>query len=266
MDLPEAAAIAIYSVFLGVATGLSGLNLGSARFPAVTAVESDIPSSVGTTIGITAIITLTAALSHFMSGNVHRKIFLTLASVGVTGCAIGAYFTVLLPSMVVLLMIAATIPWSIYLMLRSRKHKMTGTGILTRRAYIRQSGVIFAVGSLGGMIGVLPTAIMMSSMIYTMRIEPKIIIGTILAITSVIGIVGVGAHVVLGNINFVILGIMGSAGMIGGVLGVRLATRTNQKKLKTVLIVIQSCVLAFIIALIINELIKPAVIHCNSCF
>ena len=112
----------------------------------------------------------------------------------------------------------------------------------------------------------LPTAIMMSSMIYTMRIEPKIIIGTILAITSVIGIVGVGAHVVLGNINFVILGIMGSAGMIGGVLGVRLATRTNQKKLKTVLIIIQSCVLAFIMALIINELIKPAVIHCNSCF
>lgn len=267
MDTIEAAALAAYSLFLGVVTGMSGLNLGSARFPAVTQIESSIPISVGTTIGITAVITLATAVSHILSGNIHRKIFYMLTAAATVGVVIGAYFTIFLPSIVIMILIALTFPWSIHRLIRSRKESpVSGDSILTKQAYVRESVTSFGIGSIGGLIGVIPTAILLSSLIHTLKMEPKVIIGTVLAITGVLGVFGATAHLILGNTNFIVLAVMGSAGMIGGVVGVAFTNAINQKKLKTVLIIVQFGVLAFLTSLIVSEILRPAVIHCNSCF
>ncbi len=62
VELLDIAVVGAVSLFMGAITSMSGLNLG--RFTVVAHVESSVPAAVGTTIGITAMVTVSAALIH----------------------------------------------------------------------------------------------------------------------------------------------------------------------------------------------------------
>ena len=267
MELLDLAVLGVFSLFLGAVTGASGLNLSGARFPAVAQVESSVPASVGTTIGITATVTISTALSYVRAGNIHRRILYLMISVGVVGCLLGAYFTALLPSLAVMTMIMGSLLWSTYRMFRVRNISPTsGSVALTRKRYARESLSSFIVGTIGGMLGVILANITLASLINTFGMEPKTVIGTTLAFSAVLGIFGIFAHLAYGNINFIILGVMGSAGMIGGVVGSRFVGRIDAKKIKIMLIIVQLSVFVYLAVMVSIEIIRPAAINCSSCF
>ena len=134
-----------------------------------------------------------------------------MTSTGVAGCIIASYFTVLLPSLLVLAMIAISIAWSIYRIGRSGIAKadsqavqQTDTGL-----HIKQYMTGFIVGSLSGLIGIIFASILLGSLVHLVKSDPKILIGTTLAFSAVLGVCGLLAHLAHGNMNFILLGIMG---------------------------------------------------------
>ena len=78
IDLLDIAVVGVASLFMGIITSMTSVNLG--RFTVVAHVESSVPTAVGTAIGITAMVTVSAALSYLKAGYVHRKAFLTMTS------------------------------------------------------------------------------------------------------------------------------------------------------------------------------------------
>ena len=54
--------------------------------------------------------------------------------------------------------------------------------------------------------------------------------------------------------------------MIGGVIGSRFSTSMSPKKLKLILIATQVGALIYLAFMIGITILRPAVIHCNSCF
>ena len=254
------------SLFIGAITGMSGTNPG--RFAVVTYVESSVPTSVGTTIGITAMVTVSTVMAYLKSGNVYRRAFLTLTTTGVIGCVIASFFTVLLPSLLVLVMVAAAAVWSIYRIAFSRG-TYTGDGEVEsfdRKQHAKQYTVGLVVGFLSGLIGIIFSNIVLGSLIHVVKSNPKLLIGTTLAFSAVLGACGVFAHLAQGNMNFLLLGIMGSTGVIGGVVGSRFSVSMESRKLKMLIIGTQAGALTYLTFVIVIAILRPAVIHCRSCF
>ena len=266
ITLLDIAVVSIVSFFMGLVTSMSGLNLG--RFTVVAHVESSVPVAVGTAIGITAMVTMTTVASYIKAGLIHRKAFLTMTITGVTGCIIASYFTVLLPSLLVLLMIAASMTWSIYRIVRSGNAKTDLQNIQQTGAgrHARQYMTGFIVGSLGGLMGVIFSSMVLGSLVHVVKENPKMLVGTTLAFSAVLGVCGVLAHLVHGNMNVLLLVIMGSAGMMGGAIGSEISITMNPKNLKMILISIQAGTLVYLAFMIAITILRPAIIHCRSCF
>ena len=271
MDIIDVGILIAFSIFLGIATGMSGLNLGSGRFPVVAQFESSVPTAIGTVIGITTMLAIATAISSVRSGNVHLKIFYILTAIAVVGCVIGAYFTVLLPGLTVMIMVMFSLLWGIFRMIRSKNSEVTSMSTshslkVVDRKYTKEFFLSFIVGTMAGLLGVIIISITLSSLLSAFKLDPKVVVGTALAFTAVLGVCGVLAHIVQGNFNLQILGIMGSAGMIGGVLGTRFSNSITSKNLKMILIGTQVSIFFFLLSIIVLEILRPATIHCNSCF
>lgn len=266
VELLDLIIVGAISMFMGAITSMSGLNLG--RFTVVAHVESSVPASVGTAIGITAMVTVTSVLAYLKSNYIHRKAFLTMTATGVVGCIVSSFFTVLLPSILILAMVAAIMAWSIYRIASSKsaKHSKQSVAPFDRKQYAKQYAIGMITGSLSGLIGIIFGSLVLGALVNVVKSDPKMLVGTTLALSAILSICGVAAHLAHGNMNFVLLGIMGSAGMIGGVIGSRFSTSMAPRKLKMLLIACQAGTLVYLAYMITLAVLRPAVIHCNSCF
>ena len=103
------------------------------------------------------------------------------------------------------------------------------------RLILLESIIGFGVGFLGGLVGLVLGSIRMPAMISILKMEPRVAVGTNLAAASVMGISGMIGHIINGNIDYLVLAIMGSAAMVGGYLGARYTNRFSDKSLKRII-------------------------------
>jgi uncharacterized membrane protein YfcA len=72
----------------------------------------------------------------------------------------------------------------------------------------------------------------MPAMIGVLKMEPRVAIGTNLAASSIMGAASLAGHLLNGNVDFLVLGIMGSTAMIGGYVGAKYTNRFSADTLK----------------------------------
>jgi uncharacterized membrane protein YfcA len=232
IDLLSIAVLGLLGLAIGFVGGLLGLVLGVLRFPLILSTSVASTAMVaGTNIGVSTLGATTAAIRHFRQHNVHLRIFLVMALTGAAGAFIGSMLTKQVPSTLLFVIIGLIVSYEAYSLITSSR-KGGQSSERTKHNLGIESAIGFGVGLLGGMVGLVLGSIRMPAMIGVLKMEPKVAIGTNLAASSIMGAAGLTGHILNGNVDFFVLGVMGSTAMIGGYIGAKYTNRFSPRTLK----------------------------------
>lgn len=246
-----------------------GLVLGVIRFPFILEAETSASITAGTNLSVSTLGAISGTINHYRQNNVDFKIFLIMAFSGAIGAFIGSFLTNLVSAVILLCFIIIIVSYeAIDLMIKSGKissgsnrnydskpNASTGSNTIDKkdnsnttgidsiyewkiREISKESGIGFGVGLLGGMVGLVLGSIRMPAMISILKLPTRIAIGTNLASSAFMGIVGVIGHLINNNIDFVILTLMGPTAMLGAFLGSKFTNKINESKMKFVLSIV----------------------------
>ena len=238
----QAAVLTIISLLVGILGGFVGLALGTMRLPALLLMGMAAPTAAGTNIFISAVSSLTGAIRHLREGRVSKRIVLVMGIPAFVGACVGGFGSGRVPESVLLLLAGMLVFWQgMELITRVRPPPLTGQGSVlshadsqatqmgqfSRNRMVLEGGVGLGVGLLGGAVGLILGSIRLPALIRFLQVDPRIAAGTNLFIGFIMGSVGWVGHVVQGQVNYPLLGLMGGSAMVGSYYGARLTDRVS---------------------------------------
>lgn len=229
--------LGLLGLAIGFIGGLLGLVLGVIRFPIIlaTAGAAGTPVAVvaGTNIGVSTFGATSAAIRHFRQHNVLLRIFAIMAATGAAGAFLGSMLTRYVPSYLLFAIIGSIVSYEAYSLISASRKKAQSNSPSEKKTNIAVESLIgFGVGLLGGMVGLVLGSIRMPAMITVLKIPPRIAIGTNLAASSIMGAAGLAGHIISGEVDYLVLVVMGSTAMAGGYIGARYTSRFRPDTLK----------------------------------
>ena len=255
---------AISGLLIGFVGGMVGLVLGVVRFPIVVAAETTASIVAGTNLGISTLGSIAAAIKHYRQRNIDFQVFKIMAISGAVGAFIGSFLTSFVPTTLLLCIIGIIVSYEAFLLLAKNSKQIIKIKSKNREdhfannnddlgydendtntkndkikskfnRHLTESLIGFAIGFLGGLVGLVLGSIRMPAMISILKLKPKIAVGTNLATASVMGSIGMIGHVLNHNVDYVILMVMGSGAMLGAYLGAKFTNRFNDSTLKFII-------------------------------
>ncbi len=224
--------LAVLGLAIGFVGGLVGLVLGVLRFPLIFATaETSVAIAAGTNIGVSTLGALTGAIRHFQQHNLHFRVFAIMAGTGAAGSFLGAFLTRLVPAQMLLIIIGLIVSYEAVSLIKSSRKKPLNSSP-ARPSFALESAIGFGVGFLGGMVGLVLGSIRMPAMISVLKMEPKVAVGTNLAASAIMGAAGLAGHLINGEVDLLVLAIMGSTAMLGAYIGARYTDRFSASTLK----------------------------------
>ena len=240
IGLWQAVVLTVVSTLVGVLGGFVGLALGTMRLPALLLMGMAAPTAAGTNIFVSGLSSMTGALRHWRGGRVSKQIVLVMGIPAFIGAFIGGFGSGRVPEGLLLFSAGLLVFWQgVELLARSRSvsgsrpspaslgGQVGNTGLFTRNRTLLEAGVGLSVGLLGGAVGLILGSIRLPALIRILRVDPRIAAGTNLFIGFIMGSVGWIGHVVQGQVNYPLLGMMGAGAMVGSYYGARLTGKVS---------------------------------------
>lgn len=251
LDIIQLALLGVLGLAIGFVGGMTGLVLGVLRFPLILGTEISAGMAAGTNIGISTLGAGTAAVRHLVQNNVHRRIFIVMASTGAAGAFLGSLLTSFVSMALLLITISIIISYEAFSLIRSSRKEPESGIKKERQNMIVESVIGFGIGFLGGLVGLVLGSIRLPAMISVLKMEPRVAVGTNLAASSIMGAAGLAGHLLNGQVDLLILAVMGPGAMAGAFIGARYTNRFSARTLKMLigLVLIPVAVLIFIRAL-----------------
>ena len=238
----HAALLAVISFLVGILGGFVGLALGTMRLPAMLLLGMSAPAAGGTNIMVSSLASLAGTIRHLRAGRVNRRVVLTMGIPAFVGAFIGGWFSDRTPEHLLIALAGALVFWQgveflIIARDRMREGRADGAlfgaglegspGLFTPRRVAAEGVIGFAVGTLGGAVGLILGSIRLPALVRILRIDPRIAAGTNLFIGFVMGAAGWVGHLLQGQIDWPVLALMGPAAMVGSYLGANLTGKVN---------------------------------------
>ena len=237
----EGAVLTVVSFLVGILGGFVGLALGTMRLPALLLVGMPAPTAAGTNILVSSLSALTGAMRHWREGRVSFRIVLVMGLPAFVGAFVGGLGGEVVPDSLLMAAAGALVFWQgVEFLARRKSREASGStaleglvgaeGMFTRNRVTAEAAIGFAVGLLGGAIGLILGSIRLPALIRVLRVDPRVAAGTNLFIGFIMGAVGWTGHVLRGNVDYPLMAAMGAAAMGGSYLGAKL---TGQARLDT---------------------------------
>lgn len=244
MDL---ALVAIWSFAVAVAGGIAGLVLGNLRLPLVLQLSSSASAGAGANVAISAASALTASIAHWRGGRIDWRLFWLMAPPSLVGGIAGGLISGLLPQRLLLAVIALVVLYgAVEIRRQARAHAGEANPVWSHLSphtggkYDRNLavGIAFAVGVLGGLVGLILGTLRLPAMVRWLGTTPKAAVGTNAATGVIVGIGGLLGHLA-GGIDWNLLA-AGCAGAVpGAYIGAHLTGRLDdQALLKTIAVIL----------------------------
>lgn len=248
MSPAEIAILFGWSFAVSFAGGTVGLVLGNLRLPLVVLIGSSAAAAAGANVAISGAAALTAAIVHWQHGRVNLRLFLWMAPSSLVGAIAGGLLTGVFPEQFLLGAISVVVLYGAVEVWRMRDPARTEVGPepQTSRLLVEAVLIGFAVGLLGGFVGLILGSLRLPAMLKYMGVRPKSAAGTNAAVGVVVGVGGLVGHLP-GGIDWGILLVGAAAAIPAAWLGARFTGRISEDRLLrafTVILVVSGLAMA----------------------
>jgi uncharacterized membrane protein YfcA len=227
--------VAIWSFLVALAGGIAGLVLGNMRLPLILQFSSSAAAGAGANVAISAASALTASVAHWRGGRIDWRLFWWMAPPSLLGGIAGGVISGLLPQRLLLAVIAFVVLYGA-LELERRRRRREPHGV-PRGGRWTAVAIAFAVGVLGGLVGLILGTLRLPAMVRWLGTTPKAAVGTNAATGVVVGLGGLIGHLT-GGVDWDLLA-AGCAGAVpGAYLGAHLTGRLDDDSLLATISVI----------------------------
>jgi len=224
----ELISVGAWSFAVAVAGGLAGLVLGNLRLPVVLQFSSSAAAGAGANVAISAASALTASIAHWRGDRIDWRLFWLMAPPSLLGGIAGGVVSGLLPQRLLLGVIALVVLYGALEI--SRQRPSPDPQRASKGGWAVAVAIAFAVGVLGGLVGLILGTLRLPAMVRWLGTAPKAAVGTNAATGVVVGVGGLLGHVA-GGVDWDLLA-AGCAGAVpGAYLGAHLTGRLDDRAL-----------------------------------
>ena len=229
----EYVALTAWCFAVALGGGLVGLVLGNIRLPAVLLLASSPGAGAGANIGISAVAAATASVAHVRAGRVNWRLFAWMAPPSIAGALVGGYFSGLVPGDVLLLAIAAVLFYSAVDLFGWQPPVRREAADADPDSIDYTSAITtgFAIGLLGGFVGLILGTLRVPAMIRIIGEAPARAVGTNVTVGFCVGVAGVVGHLPTAAPDWDLLALGAAASIPGAALGARLTGRLSEQAL-----------------------------------
>ena len=226
----ELIGVAFWSFAVAVAGGIAGLVLGNLRLPLVLQFSSSTAAGAGANVAISAASALTASIAHWRGGRIDWRLFWLMAPPSLVGGILGGLISGLLPERLLLAAIAVVVLYGAVEVDRHRRGRSAEPQEAPAGGRSIAVGIAFAVGVLGGLVGLILGTLRLPAMVRWLQTSPRAAVGTNAATGVVVGIGGLIGHLA-GGVDWALLGAGCGGAVPGAYLGARLTGRLDDDTL-----------------------------------
>lgn len=252
------------STAIGVLGGFVGLALGSIRLPILLLVGMPMSTAAGTNILVSSLTAMIGSFRHLRAGRMDFRVLLTMGLPSIIGAFIGGFWGSAVPEFYLITLIAVLVGWQgiefVFMARNGIGNKMSNgqdpstfsssSGLSTNQHTV---GAItgLGIGILGGAVGLILGSIRLPVLVRVLKMDPRVVAGTNMMIGFSLGSMGWMAHASRGEVDYLVLILMGIGAMIGSQYGAKLTGRVNVNTL----ILVMGIVLAIIGVVMLSQAI-----------
>ncbi len=249
VPLWEAGFLTLLSYGVGVLGGIIGLALGTMRLPFLLLLGMPAPVAAGTNILVSTLGAATGSVRHLRERRVDARVVAVQGIPAVVGAFLGGFLSGMAPEAVLIALTGILVIWQgVELLLRARRerpperpvgsHTEGGDsegGRWSAGRVAAEALVGFAIGLLGGAVGLILGSLRLPALITILGINPRVAAGSNLVIGFLMGSFGWVGHVVEGQVDYPLLALMALTGMAGTYQGARLTGTLSLRSLLTLM-------------------------------
>lgn len=241
VPLWEALFLTVLSYGVGVLGGVVGLALGTMRLPFLLLLGMPAPVAAGTNILVSTLSAATGSVRHFRERRVDPRVVAVQGIPAVAGAFIGGFTGGWVPEALLIGLAGILVVWQGFeLLLRARRDQPKAVASAAARSPSRgwtpgriaaEALVGFAIGLLGGAVGLILGSLRLPALITILGIDPRVAAGSNLVIGFLMGAFGWVGHVARGQVDYPLLVLMTLTGMGGTWQGARLTGKMSLRGL-----------------------------------
>ncbi len=245
VPLWEALFLTLLSYGVGVLGGIVGLALGTMRLPFLLLLGMPAPVAAGTNILVSTLSAATGSVRHFRERRVDPRVVAVQGIPAVLGAFLGGFASGVAPEALLIALAGVLVVWQGFeLLLRARRERPRESPVVPRQGSASTHGgswtagriaaealVGFAIGLLGGAVGLILGSLRLPALITILGIDARVAAGSNLVIGFLMGAFGWVGHVARGQVDYPLLVLMALTGMVGTYQGARLTGKMSLRGL-----------------------------------
>ncbi|MBT6681044.1 MAG: sulfite exporter TauE/SafE family protein [Chloroflexi bacterium] len=235
-DLSTVEIVLLSVLAFGVAyvSGMVGMALGVVRLPLLIAFGISVPVAAGVNLAVSVVTAMTSGWEHYRSGRIAFRVVILIGFPSFIGAFVGSLASDSIRVWILLSLVTLVLLWSglvaLARALRSRDSEDSQPESMQQplpgtRRLLLETAVGFLIGVLGGAVGLVLGTVRMPALVNVLKLHPAIAVGTNTIIGLLVGASGFVGKLINGDVDVLLIALLGITGMVGSYLG---ALRTGQ--------------------------------------
>ena len=243
--------LSVLAFAVSYVSGMVGMALGVVRLPLLIAFGVGVPVAAGVNLAVSVVTAATSGWEHWRSRRIAWRVVLLIGVPSLLGAFVGGLTSGSIRIWILLALVTLVLMWSgvVALARALRSEERTGdtdqVTLPTTRRMAFETAVGFLIGLLGGAVGLVLGTVRMPALVNVLKLNPAIAIGTNTVIGLLVGASGFFGKLINGDIDLLLIALLGVTGMIGSYLGAIRTGRMNTNNLRLAIGVVLIAVAPF---------------------